>query len=162
VLAYWGVDVRESTLIKALRTDVKNGTHPEDIIRVAKDYGLRAEMRDGTGISDLRNAWRNEIPVIVDIQAWPDNPKIAPAWENDWEDGHYVVVIGIDDRNIYVEDPSLLGSRGFIPQPEFLKRWHDYEGEPPYNPRKDRTYIHLALFIEGSKRSNGVTFTPVH
>jgi hypothetical protein len=160
VLAYWGVDVRESALVKALRSDPKNGTRPEEIIRVARNYGLRAEMREEISIADLRQAWQNEIPVIVDIQAWPDNPKTKPIWENDWEDGHYVVVIGIDDRNIYVEDPSLLGSRGVISQVEFLKRWHDYEGEPPYNPR-DRTYIHLGLFIEGTKRNSAVTFTPV-
>jgi predicted double-glycine peptidase len=83
-----------------------------------------------------------------------------PVWENDWEAGHYVVVIGIDDRNIYVEDPSLLGSRGVIPQVEFLKRWHDYEGEPPYDS-KDRTYFHLGLFIEGKKKSSAITLTPV-
>jgi predicted double-glycine peptidase len=160
VLAYWGIDVRESTLIKALRTDPKNGTRPEEIIRVARDYGLRAEIREGIGIPDLRRAWQNEIPVIVDIQAWQDNPNVKPVWENDWEDGHYVVVIGIDERNIYVEDPSLLGSRGVIPQTEFLKRWHDYEGEPPYNSR-DRTYVHLGMFIEGTRRSTAVTFTPV-
>lgn len=161
VLAYWGIDVREIALIKALGSDPQNGTRPEAIIQVARNYGLRAEMREGMEIPELRKAWQNQIPVIVDIQAWPDNPQTRPAWENDWEDGHYVVVIGIDDRNIYVEDPSLLGSRGVIPQPEFLHRWHDYEGDPPYDPKKDRAYVHLGLFIEGAKRSDASTFTPV-
>jgi uncharacterized protein len=160
VLAYWGIDVRESTLMKALRTDPENGTRPEEIVRAARDYGLRAEIKEGIGISDLRRAWQNGIPVIVDIQAWPDSSTTKPDWEKDWEDGHYVVVIGMDEFNIYVEDPSLLGTRGVISQSEFLKRWHDYEGEPPYNP-KDRTYIHLGLFIEGKKRSGSVTFTTV-
>ncbi len=160
VFAYWGIDMTESTLRKELRSNPEDGTKPEDIIRVARKHGLRAEMREGIGISDLRKAWEARIPVIVDIQAWQDNPQTSPPWDSDWEDGHYVVLLGVDDRNIYVEDPSLLGSRGVIPQQEFLSRWHDYEGKPPYDS-KDRAYIHMGLFIEGNNNSRAAQFSPV-
>ena len=39
--------------------------------------------------------------------------------------GHYMVVIGIDNQNVYFEDPAILGSRGYITDQEFLDRWHD-------------------------------------
>jgi len=160
VFAYWGIDIWESSLRERLHSNPQDGTKPAEILRVAREYGLRAEMREGLGIKDLRIAWEAAIPVIVDIQAWKEDPKQGPAWKSNWEDGHYVVLIGMDERNIYVEDPSLLGSRGIIPQQEFLERWHDYEGDPPYDS-KDRAFIHMGLFIEGTIKSNAVTFSPL-
>ena len=161
VLAYWGVETRENALMTVLKTNEESGTQPEEIVRVARDYGLNARMREGVGIADLRQAWQNGIPVIVAIQDWTDHPEVETHWEDDWEDGHYVIIIGVDDRYVYVEDPSLLGSRGMIAQGDFLKRWHDYAGDPPYDP-KDRAYLHLAIFIEGSKKPGPVTFSDVH
>ena len=55
---------------------------------------------------------------------------------------------GLDAASVYVEDPSLLGCRGIIPRREFLERWHDYEGPPPYGPSR-RAYVRMGLFIEG-------------
>jgi predicted double-glycine peptidase len=55
----------------------------------------------------------------------------------------------MDRDNLYFEDPSLLGSRGFIPRGEFLDRWHDYEGVPTLDA-KDRKYVHMAIFITGN------------
>jgi len=52
------------------------------------------------------------MPVLVAIQAYRSDERIA--WEDCWDDGHYVVVIGYDQNNIYFEDPSLLGSVGYI------------------------------------------------
>lgn len=161
VFAYWGIDLRESSLREQLHSNPQDGTKPEEILRVAKEHGLSAEMREGLGIKDLRIAWEASITVILDIQAWKENLKQGPDWKSNWEDGHYVVLIGMDERNIYVEDPSLLGSRGIIPQQEFLDRWHDYEGDPPYDS-KDRAFIHMGLFIEGKIKNNAVTFNQVN
>jgi hypothetical protein len=41
---------------------------------------------------------------------------------------------------VFVEDPSLLGSRGVIPRAEFEERWHDVEGD-------GRKYFGLGLYI---------------
>jgi hypothetical protein len=66
---------------------------------------------------------------MVAIQAYADDPDVyQDPHKND--DGHYVVVIGFDGENYYVEDPSLERSRGFLPKSEFLRRWHDDEGTP--------------------------------
>lgn len=57
-----------------------------------------------------------KIPVIVLIQAWLDDYEEDIDWNNIWEDGHYVVAIGSDDKYIYFEDPSILGGIGYIPK----------------------------------------------
>lgn len=58
------------------------------------------------------------------------------------EDGHYVIVIGIDAESVIVMDParfspdelgdygtSLGGQRVAIPRDEFLRRWRDVDAE---------------------------------
>ena len=60
----------------------------------------------------------------------------------------------------YVEAPSLLGSRGVIPRTEFLERWHDYEGKPPFD-KTDRAYRTMGIFIEGTKPIPPAAFTRV-
>jgi predicted double-glycine peptidase len=83
------------------------------------------------------------VPVIVAIQAWPSEPSPGRRWADEWEEGHYVAVVGVDDNSVTVEDPSLLGARGFIPTPEFLERWHGVDG-------MDRRWLQLGIAIEGA------------
>ena len=148
VLAYWGVSAREDELASRLRTTPEQGTPPEAIVRGARDLGLKAELREGLGLEELENAVQRGVTAIVGLQAWRD--KEDRPWADNWEDGHYMVLLGMDRQNLYFEDPSLLGTRGFIPRQEFLDRWHDYEGEAPFDA-KDRTYIHAAIFVEGQR-----------
>jgi predicted double-glycine peptidase len=149
VLARWGIDEREDRLIARLHSTPENGTHPADIVRVARDFGLRAELREALTLDDLKDALDRDVTAIVDLQAWRVEEDRRP-WTELWDDGHYMVLIGMDGKNLYFEDPSLLGSRGFIPRQEFLDRWHDYEGEPPLDAA-DRKYVHMAIFIQGDK-----------
>jgi uncharacterized protein len=148
VLQYYGVETREDHLMRELKTNPDAGTHPADIIRVAKQYGLTAALREGLKIEDLKAALDRGVPIIVAIQAWRDELKSGVSWAGVWEDGHYVIVLGLDAANVYVEDPSLLGCRGIIPRAEFQDRWHDYEGRPPFDP-SDRAYLQMGIFIEG-------------
>jgi len=148
VLAYWGFDEREDRLAARLRSTPEAGTHPLDIIRVAREFGLAAELREGLEIADLERALAEGTTVIVDLQAWRESAAVP--WTETWDDGHYMVLLGLDATDMYFEDPSLLGVRGKIPRAEFVDRWHDYEGEPPLDPT-DRTYTRAALFIKGSR-----------
>jgi hypothetical protein len=40
-----------------------------------------------------------------------------------------MVVIGLDDRHVYLEDPFLPGSRLAMTREDFVASWHDYESE---------------------------------
>jgi uncharacterized protein len=150
VLSYYGIDKRERALMVSLKTTEEAGTSPGNIVRVAEENGFEARIREGLTLTDLEQAVREGIPVIADIEAWTDARKPGFSWAEDWEDGHYVVVIGGDGRNVYVEDPSLLGTRGVIPGAEFVERWHDYEGAPPHDAL-DRSYVRMGIFITGKK-----------
>ena len=149
ILNYYGIDKREDALIKQLGTTEDDGTSPEQIIAGLKSYGLTATMKEHSTLDDLRENLRNKIPTIVDIQAWLEDypPR---DWSTNWEDGHYVIVIGMDDTNVYFEDPSLLGTSGYLPHAEFIARWHDYEGDPPCCDANDKTYTHLSISVKGT------------
>jgi predicted double-glycine peptidase len=103
------------------------GAPPEAIVRVARAHHLSAELREGMTIDDLARATARGIPVIVDLQAWPERPRRDFA--DDWDDGHYVVVIAVEKNRVIVEDPSLLGSRGVLGRAELEERWHDADGQ---------------------------------
>jgi hypothetical protein len=47
ILAYWGTEEREDRLAARLHSTPEAGTHPLDIVRVAREFGLTAELRDG-------------------------------------------------------------------------------------------------------------------
>jgi predicted double-glycine peptidase len=128
VLFYWRVyDGNESSLYAELGTTPENGTPPESIARVATRFGLTSQVKTGMTLSDLRGALARGATVILDIQAWRDPGGGPPAWRDRWEDGHYVVLIGMDERRAYVMDPSTAGGYGWIPLAELEDRWHDYE-----------------------------------
>ena len=158
VLAYWGTSEREDRLMARLHTTPQNGTSPDNIVRVAGEYGLKAKLWEGLTLEDLEAALRQGLTVIVDLQAWRE--KDEKPWTETWDDGHYMDLLGMDAKNLYFEDPSLLGSRGFIPRAEFVDRWHDYEGEPPLDAR-DRKYVHMAIFIKGDHRVSAAPLKPV-
>lgn len=156
VLAYYGTDVSEEELMEQLGTTPEQGTRPEALIRVARFYGLEAELRQGVTFDDLEKEIKAGRPVIVDAQAWREDT--GTPWKDRWEDGHYMVAIGLDSKNIYLEDPSLEWSKGFIPREQFMERWHDYE----LGPQGERQEYHqAALFFRGKKPSPPPVFLPV-
>ena len=160
VLSYWGTDEREDRLAARLKSTPEAGTHPLEILRVAREFGLSAELREGLDLADLERALAGGTTVIVDLQAWRERDDIP--WTETWDDGHYMVLLAMDAANLYFEDPSLLGARGKIPRAEFVDRWHDYEGEAPLDPT-DRKYVRMAIFIKGSRPApvRAVSFVPV-
>ncbi|MEW6277127.1 MAG: cysteine peptidase family C39 domain-containing protein [Candidatus Eremiobacterota bacterium] len=130
VLAYYGKDVSEEELMDRLDTDPQHGTPPEALVRVAREFGLKAELKQNMQVADLERAMDQKTPVIVDAQAWREGDELNLPWSQVWESGHYMVAVGVDGKNLYVEDPSLEWSRGVIPLKEFEERWHDYELAP--------------------------------
>jgi predicted double-glycine peptidase len=146
--------------MKECKTTAAMGTQPAQIMKAAKARGLTAILKEGLNLNALEAAVWEKIPVICAIQAWSGSESPGFSWAKAWEDGHYVVVIGLDAKNVYVEDPSLLGSRGMIPRAEFVERWHDYEGKPPFD-KTDRAYRAMGIFISGLKPAPPAAFTRV-
>lgn len=145
LMAYYGWkggDPNEKAFARELGTSWVNGTEPGEIMRMARKLGLRVTKHEGMTLADLSREVKAGRPVMVAYQAYADEAGPFPhkkPWKDDWNDGHWSLVVGIDERNVYLEDPSMLGKRGFIPRAEFLERWHDTDA----NDRP--VYQHLGL-----------------
>jgi len=126
VLAYYGVELREDVLARELGATPEDGAPPEAIVRVAAAHGLVAAKREHMTIEDLAAQLAQGHPVIVEMQAWSDKPRTS--WADDWDDGHYAIVVAIDGDRLVFEDPSVLGSRAVLSRKEFEERWHDIDG----------------------------------
>ena len=128
VLFYWRVyDGNESSLYADLGTTPEQGTSPRMIARVGRTFGLQAQMRSGMTVASLRAALVRGDTVILDIQAWHAEGDGPPCWRDEWEDGHYLVLVGMDRERVYVMDPAAAGGYGWFFLSEIEDRWHDYE-----------------------------------
>lgn len=139
VLTYYGIEVREDKLIKEAKT-TKEGTEIKEILKVLKKYGLKGESRKMT-IRDLKTFINKKIPIIIPLQAWTDKKNID--WKNVWEDGHYVIAIGYDEKRFIFEDPSSF-NRTYSDYDDFKKRWHDID-------TNGKKYINHGIAVFGKK-----------
>ena len=126
ILYYYGKDFRHDELAKVLEPDPTNGTNYKRMVEFVRSLGFRVDVRTSMSFEDLKKLIDDRKPTIVLIQAWPDSPV---QWSESWNEGHYAVAIGYDEKHIYFMDPSTLGHYTFIPIPEFLDRWHDTDGQ---------------------------------
>ena len=128
VFLYWGVyDGGETGLYEMLGTRESDGTDPRQMAEAARGMGLRAELLEGMTVADLRARLAKGETVVLDIQAWSEGDPTPEDWTDNTEDGHYVVLAGMDALNAYVMDPSIAGAYGWFPLSELATRWHDYE-----------------------------------
>jgi len=125
-LVYFGVyDDPESTLDVALGVTPEEGTRVDRIVAEARRYGLQADARVGLTLGDLeRGLSRGDVDIVA-LQAWASNA--VQDWRTNWEDGHYVVVVGLSRDRVYVMDPSVRTGYGYLTRDQFLQRWHDYD-----------------------------------
>lgn len=155
VLGYWGRDIGEEDIREMLNTNEESGTYPDDIIRVANALGLEASYKENMTISDLEGYVNQGIPVIVDCQAWRSVSQYNESWADTWHNGHWLVVIGIDENNVTLEDPYILGDRGIMSRDEFSERWHNSRGLDETDTVKQ---IHMGIAIRGKEPASSSGF----
>jgi len=147
VLAYYGIDVREDTLIRKLGTDRQHGTSIDSVINVAEKYGFEVIAKHQVSLDTVKQYINNDIPVIVVLQAWAERYMTLEDWKADYDDGHYAIVIGYQDRFIVFEDPSSF-RKTWLTEEEFLARWHDAD------PVTYQKYEHFAMILLGKEPYN--------
>lgn len=67
---------------------------------------------------------QKSVPVIVN---WFTRGR-ADYESSEVADGHYSVVVGLDDTHIYIQDPEI-GDMRKIERDDFLRVWFDFTGE---------------------------------
>jgi len=137
-----GQDDYEIKLIRPLIKKEKDGVLSRDLIKYANRQGFKTYRKEHMPPEELEGFIERKEPVLVLLQAWPDNGPPQKGWENDWRDGHWSVVVGFDKRNYYFMDPSTVGNYTYIPKAEFLRRWHDWDGS--------KKVKHLGVVIQNS------------
>lgn len=155
-LLYFGVfDGPESRLDEEMGATPDNGTRVVNIVAEARRFGLTADARTGLALADLERELSHGVVVIVALQAWPTSP--VADWRTHWEDGHYVVVVGLDSDRVYVMDPSIRTGYGYLTRDQFVQRWHDYDVQDG----RRVVYDQLGIVIRGEKRLSRYPAEPV-
>lgn len=151
VCSYWGLGLDSHyDYFPYLETDESYGTLPEKIVKYFRDVGLKCSIKHKMTIDNLCSLVDLGKPVIIAIQAY-GNPKYYHKNAN----GHYVIVIGHDKDHLYLEDPSMNCSRGYIKKSELKPRWHDMDYRGTYHENmgivvwhnNKPSYIHKAKRI---------------
>jgi len=91
----------------------------------------------------LEKAVDERNPPIICFQAYRDNTSVN--WVTDFSDGHFNVVVGYDEKNLFFMDPWIEPHNAtqhyrYVPKKEFQDRWHNCAASHIY---------HGAAFIDG-------------
>ena len=147
VLGYWGREVDEAEMMQRLGTTPQEGTYPDEIVRIARELGFEAELRENLTVDDVEQATSAGHPVVVLGQAWRSRGHSDAAAEDVWADGHYFVVLAVDRDYVYFEDPYMRMGKGFMPRAAFDALWHNVMGGDLAKPQQMR----MGIFIRGDK-----------
>jgi predicted double-glycine peptidase len=148
VLSYWGREVDEEELMKLMKTTFEAGTYPEDMVRGARAFGFQAEAKENLTIKDLTDFTADGKPVIVVLQAWRSQSSSPASVAEEWDAGHYIVVLEVDEKYVYFQDPFAPMSKAFVPHKLFEDHWHQVMGG---DLKKNPKLIHLGIFVRGDK-----------
>jgi predicted double-glycine peptidase len=145
VMAYYGVYIREDKLIKELGVG-DDGTRVSKMVALAEANGFRVETKEHLTLADLKEYLNNGNPVIVLVQAWAERYMTLKDWKQDYDDGHYAIVIGYIKKALIFEDPSSF-RRTWLREQEFLARWHDLDTDSNYK------YEQFGMILYGKEPS---------
>lgn len=126
VLEFYGIKKTETELAKIAGTNKKTGTEVPQVGKTLKYFGLKTKTKTNAKYADLLAYLKRDIPVII---GWYSRGKKEDS-DDTTADGHYSVVIGLDKKFIYLQDPEI-GKMRKIKKEDFLIVWLDYYGEYP-------------------------------
>ena len=130
-LKYYGVNKSEKELAKLAGTTEIGGTDDKTLVKVFKKFGLKSKVKNNSSFADIKKYLDKNIPVIVDwyTRGRKDYSDSVVA------DGHYSIVVGLDKKFIYLQDPEI-GRMRKLTKGDFLRVWFDYSGECLKSPKQ--------------------------
>ena len=146
VLSYWGTHVDEQELMKLLHTTSEEGTYPEDIVRGARALGFEAEAKFNLTLDDVERCTAAGSPMLAVAQVWRSEKKSPGAVHDEWDNGHWIVILGVDKDYVYFQDPYARMGKAFIPRQAFEAHWHQAMGG---DLKKNPQLTHLGIQIRG-------------
>jgi predicted double-glycine peptidase len=147
VLSHWGSDVDEEDLMRILATSSEVGTYPEDIVRGARSLGFEAEAKENLTLDEVERFTADGHPMIALGQFWLSEREMAASLAEEWETGHYIVVLAVDKDYVYFQDPFVRMSKAFVPRKTFEERAKGHGRKAGEEPET----WHLGIFVRGQK-----------
>jgi hypothetical protein len=132
--------------MKVLQTTSEEGTYPENIVRGAQALGFEAEGRDHLSLEEVEQFTAGGAPMIGLVQLWRGEKGTAKSVAEDWDNGHYIVVLGVDKDYVYFQDPYTRMSKAFMPRDTFVDHWHQVMGG---DLKKNPKLMQLGIFVRG-------------
>lgn len=123
VLEYWGVQKEEKELAILCEVDTKLGTNDVSLKKVAEGLDFNVEIKNNSSFEDIQKWLDKKVPVIVD---WFTRGR-SDYLDSSVSDGHYSVVVGLDDDYIYLQDPEI-GKLRKLKREDFVGVWFDFTG----------------------------------
>jgi len=124
VFEYYGLMQTEASLAKFCNHDKKLGTSAHDLSQFARQLGFKVTIQNLAEFDDIHTWLRQKVPVIVN---WFSRGRTDYDL-SEVPDGHYSVVVGLDDESIYLQDPEIGGLR-VISRDDFYSVWFDFSSE---------------------------------
>ncbi|MDP3052326.1 MAG: cysteine peptidase family C39 domain-containing protein [bacterium] len=123
LLSYYGIDKTEKELAKMTGWDKELGVDDKGIKSAAERLGFKVKIKNNSSFKDIEKWLNKGIPVIVD---WFTRGRTD---YNDFDiaEGHYSVVMGLDNKFIYLQDPEI-GKMRKLKKENFMAVWFDFAG----------------------------------
>lgn len=123
VLDYYGLNKSEKELAELTGLVPGLGINDKSIAKAAESLGFNVEIKNKSSFEDIEEWLKKGVPVIVD---WFTRGR-QDYGDSEMADGHYSVVIGLDNEYIYLQDPEIGGERK-IDREDFMRVWFDFTG----------------------------------
>jgi ABC-type bacteriocin/lantibiotic exporter with double-glycine peptidase domain len=124
VLNYYEIEKSEKELAKLCRHNKNLGVDDKKIKKAAEKLGFKVKIKNNSSFKDIERWLDKDVPVIVN---WFTKGRQDYS-ESEVADGHYSVVIGLDNNSIYLQDPEI-GKIRKLSRDDFMSVWFDFEGE---------------------------------
>lgn len=122
VLGYWGINKSEEEVAVACNRNPDLGTDDMSLKKAAESYGLRVEIENNASFDSVQKWLDRRVPVIVN---WFTRGRRGYG-DEEVPDGHYSVVVGLDDTHIYLQDPEI-GHLRKLERDDFMRVWFDFK-----------------------------------
>ena len=123
VLKYYGLEITEKELARLVGASSDLGTNDKSLVRAATKFGFKVKVKDKSSFKDIEKWLDKKVPVIVN---WFTRGRKDYS-DSDIADGHYSVVVGLDDKFIYLQDPEI-GKIRKLERGDFMTVWFDFRG----------------------------------
>lgn len=117
VLSHLGFQVEYDTILRLLK--VRSFGASGQNLKYLSSFGVNVIYREGS-LDELKHHLQNSHPCIVLVRT-----AELPHWT--YATDHAVVVVGIEDQQVYVYDPAFAAAPIAIPLIAFELAWMDFD-----------------------------------